>query len=113
MANFRPAKINRQNPEPLANAIPLFVRVHGLGKGLTSHLVFDAWDEISGAAQYSTNKFFRDGVLSVTISSSVARSRLLFQLDIIKDDINKSLKNSESAKMFGLGEIEVKTIKLR
>ncbi len=113
MANFKPAKINRQNPEPLADVLPLFVRAHGLGKGLASHLVSDAWDEVSGAAQYSANRFFKDGVLSVTISSSVARSRLLFQLDIIKDKINESLKNSESAKMFGLGEIEVKSIKLR
>ena len=113
MANFKPAKISRQDPRPLSDAIPAFVRVNGLGKGLASRLVFDIWDEVSGAAGYSTNKFFRDGVLNVTISSSVVRSQLLFQLDIIKDRINKSLKDNESAKMFGLGDIEVKTIRLR
>lgn len=113
MANFKPAKITRQNPEPLSEAIPLFVRLHGLGKGLTSQLVFEAWDEASGAAQYSSNRFFKDGVLSVTITSSVARSRLLFQIDVIRDNVNRLLKESESARMFGLGEIEVKAIKLR
>lgn len=113
MANFKPAKILRQNPEPLADAIPLFVRMNGLGKGLTSHLVFDAWDEASGAAQYSTGKFFKDGVLSVTIGSSVVRSQLLFRLDDIRDRLNALLKDNGSAKMFGLGEIEVKKIRLR
>ena len=56
-----------------------YIREMRLASGMNTHLVFKAWDEASGAAEYTLRKFYRDGVLTVTLSSSMVRSALYFQ----------------------------------
>lgn len=112
MANFKPAKIKRSNAEPMSDVLRLFVAVNHLGAGLYRKAVFDAWDEASSAARYSNYKFLKDGVLYVTVSSSLVRSQLMFQKDVILKKMNGILANSETARLSGFSE-GVKDIKLR
>lgn len=112
MANFKPAKIERQETRPFSDLLGLFVAVNRLGPGLYRKAVFKAWDEASGAAVYTSGRFLRDGILYITLSSSVVRSQLMFQKDFILLKINELLKESETVGLSGIRE-EVKEIRLR
>lgn len=112
MANFKPAKIERQNAEPLSNALALFVARNHLGSGLLRHAVFNAWDKASGAGRLSANKFLKDGVLYVTLTSSVVRSTLNIQLDDILVRLNRILDEDESLRSLGISD-RVNAIKLK
>lgn len=112
MANFKPAKIERQNAEPVSDLLAKFVSMNNLSSGLVREAVFAAWDRVSGAASQSVSKFLKDDVLHVSVSSSVVRSQLAFQLDAILEKLNSSLKEDSTLSMLGI-ICEVKAIKLR
>lgn len=88
MGNFRPVKLTRQGPRPLSDLLGLFVKTNGLLPQLYRQAVFDAWDKVSGAASYTTDKFLKDNILYITISSSVARSALLSRRGQMLEQIN-------------------------
>lgn len=88
MGNFRPVKLKRQGPQPLSELLGLFVKSNGLQPQLYRQAVFDAWDKVSGAASYTSNKFLKDNILYITISSSVARNALLCRRGQILQQIN-------------------------
>lgn len=69
----------------------LFLRSNNLTARLNTQRVFDAWDEVSGVRDYTLNKFYRDGRLFVTVSSSMVRSHLEFQKQSIVEAINDFL----------------------
>lgn len=112
MANFKPARIERQNAESISDILARFVSANSLAPGLLRQAVFSAWDSVSGAAAYSTSKFLKDGVLYVTLSSSVVRSRLFFRCDDIIDGVNACLKADSTLAMLGI-DAEIKSIKLK
>lgn len=88
---FRPYKIRKTQPEALENVMKLFIASNGLTTGVNCQLVFEAWDKVSGAADFTLRKFYRDGILTVTVSSSVVRSQLYFQKDVLVRMINDEL----------------------
>lgn len=104
MGNFKPAKIRRTSAEPLGDILRLFVVKNKLGYGLFNQEVFRIWDEISGAGRYSTNKYYREGTLHVTIRSSLVRSQLLFQLDAMLMKMNQLLEESDTVRLSGISE---------
>lgn len=104
MANFKPAKIRRTSAEPLGDILRLFVAQNRLGYGLFNQEIFRIWDEVSGAGRYSGNKYYREGTLHVTIRSSLVRSQLLFQLDLITIKLNQLLDESETVRLSGIEE---------
>lgn len=104
MANFKPAKIRRTSAEPLGDILRLFVVQNKLGYGLFNQEIFRVWDEVSGAGRYSSNKYYREGTLYVTICSSLVRSQLLFQLDAIMMKMNQLLDESDTVKLSGIEE---------
>lgn len=95
-----------------SDVLSLFVVMNHLGPGLYRKAVFQAWDEASGASKYTSNRFLKDGVLYITLSSSVVRSQLMFQKDFILLKINDMLRKSETVGLSGIKE-EVKEIRLR
>jgi len=109
MGNFRPAKIDRLNAEPLGELLKLFVAQNRLGEGLVRQAVFQAWDEASGAACQTVGRFFRDGTLYVTLSSSLLRRELMFRKEYILDSLNSILSGSDTLLAAGL-ECKVKNI---
>lgn len=111
MANFKPAPMARHKAEPVSGFIKAIVQNSALAPGLYSNAIYEAWDKFSGAASYSSNKYFKNNILHVTISSSVLRSSLAVQLDFIKDSINQELEGSFASQISGLTD-KVKQIKL-
>lgn len=88
-------RLKRKEAIPLSNALQDFLRAYKLTAALNTQRVFEAWDEVSGAARYTTNRFYKDGKLYITTNSSVARSQLQFQKDILVERINELLSQDE------------------
>lgn len=68
-----------------------FIREMKLTAGINAQRVFAAWDEVSGAGQYTVSRYFRNGVLHCSMSSSVIRSRIYMQKDMILQKMNEFL----------------------
>jgi len=64
----------------------------GLGSGHNTYRIFEAWDNASGAAQYTLRRYFRDGKLYITLNNSVVRGQLFFQKDALLEKINHLLE---------------------
>lgn len=88
-------RIERKEAIPLSNALQDFLKMYKLTAPLNTQRVFKAWDKVSGAAMYTSNRFYRDGKLYITISSSVARSQLQFQKEVLVERINETLRQDE------------------
>ena len=72
-----------------------FVKAMGLSASLNTRRIFAAWDEASGAAHYTLRRYFRGGKLYITLNSSMARSQLGFQKDVLVARINDLLRKDE------------------
>lgn len=68
-----------------------YIKEMKLSAGLNRQRVFAAWDEVSGMSRYTVDRFFRDGSLYITLSSSLVRNQLYFQRDILVKEMNEFL----------------------
>ena len=75
--------------------IPLYIRALRLSAGLNTQRVFEAWDAVSGVSGLTLRKFYRDGKLYVTLSSSMLRSHLEFQKPALIQAMNNYLANDD------------------
>ena len=107
---FRPYKIERREAEPMEEIMKLFLRKRGLGTRMNAQLISDAWDRVSGASAYTIGRFYRDGVLTVTLSSSVARNQLYYRREELVKALNREL---EKESLFDREKGLVKSIVLR
>ena len=85
------SRLPRKNAVPIEELLKEFIRENKLSRGLNTQKVFAAWDSASGAGKYTVRKFYRDGKLYITVSSSVIRSQLLFQKAALLERINAIL----------------------
>lgn len=83
--------IGKQEAKGMDELISAYIKEMKLASGLNSQRVFAAWDEVSGAARYTIGRYFRNGTLYCTIGSSVVRTQLNFQKDLILHKINDFL----------------------
>jgi len=88
-------RIPRKKAITIAEAMMDFIRQAKLAPGLNTRCIFNAWDEASGASSYTLKRFFRDGKLYVTLSSSVVKSQLSMQNRLLVEKINGILKENE------------------
>ena len=79
----------------MGNALLLFLKMNGLEKKHNAYRVGVAWNEVSGAASHTTGFFYRDGILTVTVNSSMARTHLEMQKDGLLARINETLGKDE------------------
>ncbi len=95
--------MRREKSRTIAEVLQDYIEEDHLESGLLCARIFEAWDLVMldmTASYYkpeeirglTLNKYFRDGVLSCKISSSVLRSQLFFQLESIRDRINAMLQ---------------------
>lgn len=89
------SRIERKKAVSLGDALLDFLKQARLSSGHNTQRIFDAWDKVSGASRYTIGRYFRDGVLTVTMNSSVARSTLEFQKEDLADGINRILAADE------------------
>lgn len=81
----------RKDPISIETAVGEYIREMKLASGFNIQRIFSAWDEVSGAASYTSNRFYKDGILYITLTSSVVRSNLYFQQDVLIRSINDHL----------------------
>ena len=92
-------RLARKKALSMDEVVRLYIESMKLSPALNTRRIFAAWDAASGAAPYTLKRFFRDGRLYVTLSSSVVRNQLSFQKDALIDKMNDFLsKDSLFAK---------------
>jgi hypothetical protein len=69
-----------------------FIKHFNLSAGLNTQKIFDAWDKVSGAESFTLSRFFKDGTLYITVSSSMVRTQLGFQKDALIKAMNELLE---------------------
>lgn len=85
--------MDRQKAKTLGVLLKELIEDEGLKAGLERIDIFNTWDNVVGTrvASVTTGKFFRDGILYCTVSSSMIRNRLYYNLEGIRTSINASL----------------------
>lgn len=84
-------RLQRKQAQTVAEVIREYLHDSGLTSGMNTHRIFTTWDDVSGAGKFTARKFFRDGKLYITVSSSVVRSQLLFQKQALLEKMNERL----------------------
>lgn len=84
-------RIGRKEAQGMEELVTQFISEMKLTSGFNRQRVFEAWDVVSGASGYTVDRFFRDGNLYCTISSSVVRNQLYFQRDVLVRKMNEFL----------------------
>lgn len=90
---YENTRLSRRDACSMDELITLYIKEMKLASGLNRQRIFTAWDEVSGASAYTVNRYLKDNILYCSISSSVIRSRLYFQRDIILQKMNEFLRN--------------------
>ena len=86
-------RIGRKDAQGMQELIAQYIREMKLSSGFNRQRVFEAWDVASGASRYTIDRFFKDGMLYCTISSSVVRNQLYFQRDVLLQKMNEYLSD--------------------
>lgn len=89
------SRFEKKRPQPLGDLIKYYIKVNRLSTKINSQIVFSAWDEVSGAGAWTVRKFYREGKLYITLSSSVIRSQLYFQKEALLEKINAKIFSNE------------------
>lgn len=88
-------RIARKSPQQMADVISDFIRELKLSNGVNIRCIFKAWDEVSCASRYTSYRFFRDGILYITLNSSVVRNALSFQTEAMAEAMNSRLAKDD------------------
>ena len=88
-------RLSRKEPSTMGDVVHEYVRLMKISAGLNRQLVFDAWDAVSGVAEYTVGKYLKDGVLYCAMSSSVVRSRIFPRREELVKKINEYLREDE------------------
>ena len=89
------SRLSRKNAQTMDEVVKEYIREMKIASGLNEQLIFDAWDEVSGAASHTVSRYIRNGVLYCSMSSSVVRSRLFPKRDELVRKINDFLREDE------------------
>lgn len=88
-------RLHRKEALGMDKIVEEYIKQMKLAVGLNTQRIFAAWDACSGAAQWTLRRYFRDGKLTITLSSSVMRSQLLLQKDLLIVKMNAFLAQDE------------------
>ena len=87
---------SRKGPVTMEALVKEYVKSMRLTSGLNTRRIYAAWDQVSGAGPFTLKKYFRNGTLYITLSSSVVRSQLYFQRDLLLEKINAALASDST-----------------
>ena len=88
-------RIARKTALPLVEVFKQMLAEGGVAKTHNTNLIFSAWDAVSGAREYTIKRYFRDGKLYITLSSSVICNQLNMQKYVLVAKINSALAGNE------------------
>lgn len=103
-------KLQRTGANPLSALIKNYLNSNHLSAGVNGSCVFSAWDNATGAGEYTSKKFFKDGTLYITMCSSVVANQFFFQKEDIRKRINAILATDP---LFQGGENPVKKLVIK
>jgi len=89
---MKPARIERKTALGMEELVQQYIKSMKISSGLNTHRIFAAWDQASGAAEFTIKRYYRGGKLYVTLSSSVVRNQLSFQKEALIEKINALLR---------------------
>ena len=95
MADNSHTRLTRKKALSMDEVVSMYIKSMKISSGMNTQCIFSAWDDASGAARFTLKKFFRDGRLYVTLSSSVVRNQLSFQKDALIEKMNGILAENE------------------
>lgn len=84
--------LHRKEAVGMEEIVAQYIKSMKIAVGLNTQRIFAAWDACSGAAPYTLRRFFRGGKLYITLSSSVVRSQLFLQRDLLVEKMNAFLE---------------------
>lgn len=88
---MKPARLERKTALGMEELVQQYIKTMKISSGLNTHRIFAAWDQASGAGEFTIKRFFRGGRLYITLNSSVVRSQLSFQKEALIEKINSLL----------------------
>lgn len=88
-------KLEKKPADGMNSLMKAYVSLMKLGPALNTRRVFLAWDKVSGAADYTLRRFYRDGTLYITMSSSALRALMNFRKEEMVKRINDELEKDE------------------
>ena len=93
--------MKRENTQLISAIIQEYIKEAQMEDGLLRVKIFKVWDLIVGDAgtRATTNKFFKDGILYCTISSSIVRTQLYYRKDDIIAQMNRMLSGNYVTKL--------------
>lgn len=106
-------RLSRENAQDMGELMQLWVKEMRLGPQLNAQRAMAAWDKVSGVERYTLSKYVRNGVLYVSVSSSVVRSHLLQRLPQLAAAVNAELKSDPLFTPSPRGTAFIKSIVLR
>ena len=85
--------MKRENTHLISVILKEFIKEEQLEDGLERLRIFKTWDLVVGdaGARATTSKFFKEGILYCTISSSIIRTQLFYRREDIVAMMNKML----------------------
>ncbi len=87
------SRMERKQAVQVGELMKIFLLTSHLSSGMNTRRVFAAWDAASGAADFTLKRFYRDGILYITVSSSVIRSQLEYRKDDLVEKMNAILSD--------------------
>ncbi|MBO7192036.1 MAG: DUF721 domain-containing protein [Bacteroidales bacterium] len=106
-------RIGRKDALGMQELISQYIREMKLASGFNRQRIFEAWDVVSGASRYTVDRFFRDGILYCTISSSVVRNQLYFQRDVLVQKMNEYMEQDDMIVRDAKEQPVIKTLVLK
>lgn len=88
-------RLARKSAYNMQELVQMYIKSMKLSSGLNRQCIFKAWDDASGAEKFTLKKYYRDGKLFITVSSSVIRNQLYFQREGLLEKMNKLLSENE------------------
>ena len=88
-------RIARKSALPLAEVFKQMIRDSHATATHNTHRIYAAWEAASGAGSYTIKRFFRDGKLYITLSSSVICMQLRMQKEALLEKVNAILENDD------------------
>ena len=81
-------RMSRKSAVPLEEVLRQMLQSSPIGREHKLYRIYQAWDDASGAGPYTLRRFWRDGKLYITLSSSVVRTQLMMQQDLLREKVN-------------------------
>lgn len=88
-------KLRRKDAVGMEALVQDFIKDMKLASGVNQQRAVEAWNAVSGAAGYTLEVTLTRGVLYVTLNSSMARSQLYFQRDVLLRRMNDFLDKDQ------------------